>query len=74
MKYILLTLLIVAAVFVVVKLRGAVRAYLKFRGKMLVSCPETHQPAAVRVAAGMAALEATLGNAQLRLSECSRWP
>jgi hypothetical protein len=65
---------ILAAVLVVVGLRRALRTYLKFRGKRLVSCPETHQAAAVRVAAGKAALEATVGNQELRLSECSRWP
>src|SRR6266571_4953162 len=74
MKYILITLLIATAVFVIVGLSRALRTYLKFRGKRLVSCPETHKPAAVRVAAGKAALEVTVGNHQLRLSECSRWP
>jgi hypothetical protein len=74
MKYILLTLAIGATVLVVVGLRRALRTYLKFRGKRLVSCPETHQPAAVRVATGKAAFKATLGDGQLRLSECSRWP
>lgn len=51
MKFILITLVTAAAVFVIVGLRRALRTYLKFRGKRLVSCPETHQPAAVRVAA-----------------------
>jgi hypothetical protein len=74
MKYIFLTLVIAAAVFVIVGLRQALRTYLKFRGKRLVSCPETHKPAAVRVGAGKAALEAAVGNELLRLSECSRWP
>jgi hypothetical protein len=74
MKYILLTLAIAVAVLAIVALRRALRTYLKFRGKRLVSCPETHRPAAVRVAAGKAAVEATIGNEQLRLSECSRWP
>lgn len=74
MKYILLTLITAAAVFVVMELRRALRTYLKFRGEMVVSCPETHKPAAVRVAAAKAAIEATVGNPQLRLSECSRWP
>jgi hypothetical protein len=74
MKYILLTLAIAASVFAIVGLRRALRTYLKFRGKRLVSCPETHHPAAVRVAAGKAALKATVGNEQPRLSECSRWP
>lgn len=74
MKYILLTLVIAGAVVVIVRLRRAVRTYLKFRGKRLVSCPETHKPTAVRVAAGKVALKATVGNERLRLSECSRWP
>src|SRR5438046_1524064 len=74
MKYILITMMMVAAVLLVVGLRLSLRTYLKFRGNRLVSCPETHQPAAVRVAAGKAALKATIGNEQLRLSECSRWP
>jgi hypothetical protein len=74
MIYILLTLAIGATVLVVVGLRRALRTYLKFRGKRLVSCPETHQPAAVRAATGKAAFKATLGDGQSRLSECSRWP
>ena len=74
MKYIFLMLAVAVAVLAVVGLRRALRTYLKFRGKRLVSCPETHRPAAVRVAAGKAALEATVRNGQLRLSECSRWP
>lgn len=74
MKFILITLVIAAAVLAIVGLRRALRTFLKFRGKRLVSCPETHQPAAVRVAAGKAAARATVGNEQLTLSECSRWP
>lgn len=74
MNYILYTVVTVAAVLLVVGLGRAVRTYLKFRGKRIVSCPETHESAAVRVAAGNAALSATLGHEQLRLSECSRWP
>jgi len=74
MKYLLLfSLITVAVVFVMVELRRALRAYLRFRGKMLVSCPETDRPAAVRVAAAKAAWEAIVGNGELRLSECSRW-
>src|SRR6266702_3629366 len=52
MKYVLITFLVAAAVAVIVEFRRALRTYLKFRGKRLVSCPETHKPAAVRVAAG----------------------
>jgi hypothetical protein len=74
MKYILLILLVAIAVAAVFELVRALRTYLKFRGKRIVSCPETHQPAAVRVAAGKAAVEATVHSPHLRLSECSRWP
>jgi len=74
MKYILLTVVIAGGVILIVGLRRALQTYLKFRGKRLVSCPETRKPAAVRVAAGNATLKATVGNEQLSLSECSRWP
>jgi hypothetical protein len=74
MKYIFLTLVIAAAAILIVGVRRALRTYLKFRGRRLVSCPETHKPAAVRVAAGNVALKATVGIAQLSLRECSRWP
>ena len=74
MKYILFMLAIAVTVLGVVTLCRALRTYLEFRGKRLVSCPETHRPAAVRVAAGKAAFEATIGKEQLKLSECSRWP
>jgi hypothetical protein len=74
MKYIFLTSVIAAAVILIVGLRRALRTYLKFRGKRLVSCPESHTPAAVRVAAGNVALKATVGIEQLSLRECSRWP
>jgi hypothetical protein len=45
-------------------------AYLKWRGKRLITCPETGQCAAVEVDAG----RAVLGAPSLRLKECSRWP
>jgi len=51
-----------------------VRAYFDYRGKRLITCPETHKPEAVDVAAGEAALGAFLTEPTLRLRECSRWP
>lgn len=74
MDFILVTLIVLAAVFAAIVLYRVPRTYLKFRGKRIVSCPETHRDAAVRVAAGKAAWEEILGGQQLRLSECSRWP
>jgi len=37
-----------------------VRAYFEYRGKRLITCPETHKAAAVDVAAGEAAIGAFL--------------
>jgi|SRR5208282_1242274 len=51
-----------------------VRAYFEYRGKRLITCPETHKAAAVDVAAGEAAFGAFLSEPTLRLRECSRWP
>jgi hypothetical protein len=50
------------------------RAYFAYRGKRLITCPETHEAAAVDVAAGEAAVGAFLSEPTLRLKECSRWP
>ena len=50
------------------------RVYLRFRGTMLVTCPETSEPAAVEVDARHAAFTAPLGEPGLRLKSCSRWP
>jgi len=74
MDFILPILAIAAAVFLFVALFRASRTYLEFRGERLITCPENHKPAAVRVAAGKVALEAAVGSEQLRLSACSRWP
>jgi hypothetical protein len=49
-------------------------AYFTYRGTRLVTCPETHKTVSVDMAAGKAALTAFLGDEQLRLNRCSRWP
>ena len=72
------TILLVIAVmvvglFVFRAIPGA-RAYFAYRGKRLITCPETHAPAAVDVAAAEAAMGAFLSEPTLRLKECSRWP
>lgn len=73
-NYLLIVLLVLGAAYAIVRIVPAVRLYLRLRGKRIVSCPETKQAAAVRVAAGKAALETTVHTPHLRLSECSRWP
>ncbi|HKV25566.1 MAG TPA: hypothetical protein VJN93_13315 [Candidatus Acidoferrum sp.] len=65
---------VVVLLVVGVGLWRAGREYLKFRGKRIVSCPETHEAAGVRVAAGSAAVKAIVGREELHLKECSRWP
>jgi len=51
-----------------------IRAYFTYKGKRLITCPETHEPEAVNVAAAEAAVGAFLSEPTLRLKECSRWP
>jgi hypothetical protein len=51
-----------------------VRTYLLYRGKRIVTCPDTARPEAVDVAAGSAAISAFSGEPDLRLDQCSRWP
>jgi hypothetical protein len=72
--FVLIGAVFLATIFAIFRTVRAARVYLTFRGKRLVSCPETHRPAAVRVAAGKAAWQGTIGNQLLSLSDCSRWP
>jgi len=74
MDFILITVITFAAVFVFVEIGRALQTYWKFRGQRIVSCPETHRAAAVQVAAGKAAVQEIVGNQELRLRACSRWP
>ena len=74
MTYILLILVVAVALAVVFEVTRALRTYLKFRGERIVSCPETHEAAGVRVAAGKAAAQSLVGAPEIRLRECTRWP
>jgi len=71
---IVIAVLVLAAGLVVLRAIPGIRAYFAFRGKRLVTCPETHKAAAVDVAAREAALGAFFNEPTLRLVECSRWP
>jgi hypothetical protein len=51
-----------------------IRVYFRFRGTRLVTCPETHKPAVVEVAARSVGMQAILDEPCLLLSQCSRWP
>jgi hypothetical protein len=73
---VLITLAVVAlalGLFVFRAIPG-VRAYFALRGKRIITCPETHKPEAVEVAAGEAAVGAFLTEPTFRLHDCSRWP
>lgn len=50
------------------------RAYLRLRGKRLVTCPETNEPAAVDLDLRFAAVTSAFGRPHFRLKDCSRWP
>ncbi|HUA16905.1 MAG TPA: hypothetical protein VMG31_16545 [Verrucomicrobiae bacterium] len=69
----LVIVLLAVGLFVFRAIPG-VRAFFQFRGQRIVTCPETHTPAAVDIAAGEAAAGAFLKEPTLRLKECSRWP
>jgi len=72
--YLMAALLVLVAAYAVLGIVSAIRTWLKYRGKRLVTCPETQRPEAVDVAARRAALEAFLGHREVRLRDCSRWP
>jgi hypothetical protein len=65
---------IVAFAFVCVVATYALRAYIRFRGKRLVTCPETKKVVAVEVEATHAAMTIGQGIPELRLKSCTRWP
>jgi hypothetical protein len=61
------------ALYVVVPV--VARAYARYRGKRLITCPETKSPEAVEVDARRAAVLALAGREHaLRLRDCTRWP
>jgi hypothetical protein len=49
-------------------------AFLRYRGKRVITCPETREPAGVEVDAAHAAFTAMGRFPDLRLKSCSRWP
>lgn len=57
-----------------VAIRFSLSAYLKYLGTRVITCPETQKPAAVVVDSRHAAFTGILGDPDLRLKDCSRWP
>lgn len=74
-------MLILGAIFIAIALILSgfaawrlVGAWLKYRGRMVITCPENCRPAGVSVDAGHAAATGFGGHPEFRLSNCSRWP
>lgn len=62
------------AAFLLYRAFASARTYFQFRGKRLVTCPETHRTAAVELDARQGAREAFTQEPRMQLSECSNWP
>ena len=69
-----IAIVVIVAGILLVRSIPAASAYFTFRGKRLITCPETHRTEAIDVAARQAALTALFGAPTLRLDRCSRWP
>ncbi len=54
--------------------RYFVRAYVRYRDSRLITCPANHEAAIVEVDAVHAALTSALGQPDIRLQNCWRWP
>jgi hypothetical protein len=70
--YLIVLILTLAVLYLVAPF--AAGAYLRYRGKRVITCPETRKPARVEVDARHAALTAAISHPDLRLKSCSRWP
>lgn len=74
----IITIYVVVGVVVLAALALAivafVRAYVRYRGKRVITCPETHCPEAVELDASLAAVSSLLKGPELHLTSCTRWP
>ncbi len=68
---------ILLAVVLILACLPALGSYLRrrrsFSGAMIVTCPETHQAAVIRLDAGHAAATSLHGDPDLKVRSCSRW-
>ncbi|SRR6266571_6597563 len=71
-SYLLSTIIVAVVLYLVAP--KVVGAYLKYRGKRIITCPETRRPAGIEVDAAHAAFTSAAGYWDLRLKSCSRWP
>lgn len=70
--YLIIAALIVAAIYF--GIRYFVRASQLFAGERVIICPETGKQAMVEINARHAALTSLVGQTDLCLENCSRWP
>ena len=68
--YFAIAVVAIAAAYAIIR----VHEVMRFQGRMLIRCPETRQPAAVKVSFSSALMSAMAGRPHLVLCECSRWP
>src|SRR4029453_5967021 len=69
-----LIVIVLATTAVYFGIRWLVRAYSRYRGTKLVTCPETGRPTIVEVDALHAPLTSTVGLPDIRLATRSPWP
>lgn len=70
--FIVLGLLLVLSFVPLLFLLG--RAYFRFRGARMVTCPETGELTKVRLDATKAAFSSISDGAELSVTACDRWP
>ncbi len=70
--YVVVTVLVATGLFF--GIRYFVRAYVRYRDSRLIICPENGEAAMVEVDAVHAALTSALGQPDIRLQNCWRWP
>src|SRR5215471_13853358 len=70
--YLMIAALLVAAIYF--GIRYFVQASQKFGGERVIICPETGKQAMVEVDVRHAALSSLIGQTDLRLDDCWRWP
>jgi hypothetical protein len=71
---VVVTLAVVVVGLLYVTVPTALDAFLRYRKRRIVRCPETGTGESVKVDATHAALTATYGRPRLRVEDCSRWP
>ena len=74
MTAVLITLAALVVVAIMFGIRYFVRTSQRFGGERVIICPETGKQAMVEVDARHAALTNLIGQADLRLEHCTRWP